>query len=81
MVRATVQLARSKPPSPDRAVAAALEEIVTGNGNAGLRINAVKALENWGTPESIPALQKAAKDPNRTLQVQANRVIEALSSR
>lgn len=76
-----MQLQRTKPTQPDPAVAKALEAIALDNPNTALRVAALAALLNWGTVDSIPALQKAAQDSNRTIQIKASQAIEAIQRR
>ena len=46
-------------------MARALERVLKEDGDPSIRVNAALGLKNWGTPESIAALQEAAeKDPN-----------------
>jgi S1-C subfamily serine protease len=81
-VGATLRLLRGKPREPNPAVAAALVRVLQEDGNAAIRANAVRGLENWGTAESIPALEEAAqKDSFAGVRNQAPRTIEAIKRR
>jgi len=80
VMRAIIKLTQKKPKEPNRAVAQALETILLENKNTSLRINAAWALENWGTKESLPALKKALKDSNRSVQMHAKKAIGEISS-
>ena len=81
-IRATMQLLREKPREPNREVAKALERVLLDDGDAAIRGNAVRCLETWGTPESIPALQQAAqKDPSSLVRFHATKTIEAIKLR
>lgn len=81
LVRTMMQLQRTNPTQPDPAVAKALEAIALDNPNTALRVAALAALQNWGTAESIPALQRAAQDANRTIQIKAKQAVEAIRAR
>ncbi|MGQ9576340.1 MAG: SHD1 domain-containing protein [Thermoguttaceae bacterium] len=81
LMRAMFQLMQRKPKEPNRAVAKALETILSENENISMRINAAQALQNWGTKESLPVLKKAAKDSNRLVQMHAKRAIAEIESR
>ncbi len=81
LIRATLQLVQKKPKEPNRAVAKALETILSENDNVSLRINAAWALQNWGTKESLPSLKKALKDSNRLVQMHAKKAIGEIGSR
>jgi HEAT repeat protein len=81
-IRATMQLLRQKPEEPNRAVAKALERVLLDDGDAAIRGNAVRCLENWGTSESIPALEEAAqKDSSSLVRSHATKTIEAIKQR
>jgi len=81
-IGATLRLLRGKPREPNPAVAAALVRVLQEDGNAAIRANAVRGLENWGTAESIPALEEAAqKDSFAGVRNQAPRTIEAIKRR
>lgn len=70
-LQAELKLTRMKPAAPNAEVAAALAAVLEEGKNMGVRLNAVKALEVWGTADSLPALKKATEDPNPTLQIRA----------
>jgi HEAT repeat protein len=78
---AMTQLMMKKPKEPSRAVASALEKILTEGDNVGMRIQAAHALVNWGTKESLPALKGALKDSSQILKKYAKEAIEAIESR
>jgi prepilin-type processing-associated H-X9-DG protein len=81
-IRATGRLLRAKPKEPNAAVAKALERVLLEEGNVPIRVNAAAALVNWGTAESIPALQEAAqKDSNPLVRSRATKAIEAIKLR
>jgi hypothetical protein len=81
IVHATVHLLRTKPAAPNPEVSAALTKVLLENPNMALRVNAVMALEHWGTSAALPALQQAAEDPNRTLQIRAKQASTAIKAR
>ena len=81
LIRSTMRLMRCKPKEPNPAVANALAAIVTDSSSLSFRLNAVRALENWGTAESIPALKKAAQDSNSMLQKFAKKAIGEITAR
>ena len=79
IIRATHQWIQTRPKEPNRAVAKALEKVLAESGLDPLRTNAARALENWGTPESIPALEKAAaKDSSAIVQRTAKEAIRRI---
>jgi hypothetical protein len=80
-VEAIVELDRRKPTEPDPAVAAALELALLEDEDTFMRSTAAEALGSWGSPESIPALEKALKDPSPVVQSRAKKAIATLSSR
>jgi prepilin-type processing-associated H-X9-DG protein len=81
-VRATMQLLRTKPSEPNGAVAKALERTLLEDGASPIRCNAARALANWGTTESIPALQEAAqKDSDSLVRSRASKAIQAIKLR
>jgi HEAT repeat protein len=43
-------------------------------------MTAASALQNWGTSESIPALQKALEDSDRSVRSRAKKAIDVISS-
>jgi hypothetical protein len=53
-------LADKKPQSPNPKIAKALESIMLNGEDVSRRTMAAMALKNWSTPESVPALIKAA---------------------
>jgi hypothetical protein len=67
------------PRSPNPAMAEALETVLLENSNGRVRVLAAKALENWGRPESIPALQKAAKSSDPSVVFAAKNAIKTLT--
>jgi prepilin-type processing-associated H-X9-DG protein len=80
--RATRQLLRAKPSEPNAAVAKALERVLVEERNTTIRVRAALALANWGTAQSIPALQEAAqKDPDPMVRSRAAKAIEAVKQR
>ena len=81
-IPATLKLLREKPKEPNLAVAKALERVLLEDGDPPIRDSAARALQNWGTSESIPALQKAAeKDPDSQVRTSAQKAIEAIKAR
>ena len=80
LIPATMQLMRTQPAAPDAALAKALTVVLLENENRTLQINAARALENWGTADSLPALHKAAADPNRLLQTHAKKAIASITA-
>jgi HEAT repeat protein len=47
-----------------------------------IRANAAQALQNWGAPETLPALEEAAqKDPDAAVRSLAKTAIEAIKLR
>lgn len=56
------RLAEKKPRRPDRKIAQAIESILSTSEQDILRAEAARALIQWSTPESVPALIKALKD-------------------
>lgn len=73
LIPATMKLMHTRPEQPDPAMARALTVVLLENSSLPLRVNAARALENWGTAESLPALEKAAADPNPLLQTHAKK--------
>ena len=80
MSKATMQLIQHKPAAPNPAVAAALTDLLLNDTSVPLRVNAAWALESWGTAESLPALQKAAEDPNSMIQKRVKKTIAKLTA-
>ncbi len=81
-MRATRQLLRAKPREPNAAVAKALERVLLEEKNTPIRVRAALALANWGTAESIAALQEAAqKDSDSLVRSRAAKAIEAIKLR
>lgn len=78
--QAVLKLARTTPDTPNPDLAAALTTILLDGRSMPLRVNAAKALEVWGTADSLPALKKAAEDSNPTLQIHAKKAIENISA-
>ncbi|MEI8373529.1 MAG: HEAT repeat domain-containing protein [Planctomycetota bacterium] len=78
--RAIMQLLGKKPTQPDPDVAKALELVLLKDDSSHNRLTAAWALQNWGIPESVPALQKALKDPSTVVQSRAKKAIAAISS-
>ena len=79
IIRATHQLIQTRPKGPNPAVAKALETVLAESGLDPLRSNAARALQNWGTLENIPALEKAAaKDPSSIVQRTAKEAIRRI---
>jgi len=60
---AVKKLIDKKPQKPNPAITKAIETIMLNSDNAGNRADAAKALKNWSTTESIPALIKTVNDP------------------
>lgn len=81
LVPATMKLMRTRPESPNPAMAAALSTLLLENKNVPIQVNAARALEVWGTQDSLSALKKAAESPSRVLQSRAQIAIEAITSR
>ena len=81
LIRSTARLMRTKPNEPNPAVAKALAGVLADGDNVVMRINAAHALENWGTPECIPALKKAAQSDNPSLQRHAKNAIGEIMAR
>lgn len=81
IVPATMYLVRTKPTAPSPEVSAALTKVLLENPNLPLRVNAAMALEHWGTADALPALQQAAEDPNRTLQIRAKQAGTTIKAR
>jgi len=79
-MQAVMKLSRAKPEAPNAEVAAALAAVLLDGKTMPNRTNAAKALEVWGTAESLPALKKAAEDSNPTLRIRAKEAIEKLSA-
>jgi hypothetical protein len=73
LIPATMKLMRTRPEQPEPAMARALTVVLLESSSLPLRVNAARALENWGTAESLPALEKAAADPNPLLQTHAKK--------
>jgi hypothetical protein len=78
IIHAQHQLLRTRPKQPNRAVAIALEHVMLEDGSDVLRSHAAWALQNWGTPESIPALEKALNDPSPGVQRNAKEAIRRI---
>ena len=67
------------PRAPNPAMAEALENVLLENATDNIRISAANSLGNWGRPESIPALQKAAKSSEPGVAEAAKKAIKALT--
>jgi len=80
-VRVMTQLIRTKPATPNPAVAAALAKVLLENKSVPLRVNAAWALENWGIAESLPALEKATADSNTMVQNRAKKTTAKLAEK
>ncbi len=66
--------------TPNAAVTKALETVLADNSNINICAAACSALAHWGTPDSIPALKKAAASSDRRLADAAQRAIAEISS-
>ncbi len=78
---AALRLVGQKPPQPDPEMAKALEHALLEDTEPRNRSTAAWALQDWGLPETLPALKKALDDPNKMVQLQAKKAIGAISSR
>ena len=76
-----MNLANRTPATPSPAVARALETILLANRSINVRRWACRALANWGTPESIAALDKVAKSDIPPVRQEANSAIAKISAR
>jgi serine/threonine protein kinase len=82
ILRATVRFMRGKPREPSPAVSRALERVLLEDGFPRIRANAAQGLQNWGTPETIPALEEAARrDPDANVRTLAKAAVEAVKLR
>ena len=80
LLPALIKLVQTKPETPNPAVADTLTTILLSDESAAIRVNAAWALETWGTKESLPALQKAADDPNSGVSHHAKKAVERINA-
>jgi hypothetical protein len=72
------ELNRRMPKWPHPAVARALEAVLVERAGVSTRVQAARALKNWGTTDSIPALKKAAQSSDAPVVTAANQAIESI---
>jgi len=65
----------------DKELASAVLKVLKESPTVTHRIHAAKALEKWGQPDALPALEQATKDKNNMLKGQAQRAITAINAR
>ncbi len=65
----------------DDALAAAVIKVLRDSPAVTHRILAARALERWGKPDAIPALEEATKDKNGMLKGKAQQAINAINAR
>ncbi len=81
-IQATMRLRMATPTEAHPAIARALVKVLGEETSAPLRCNAAGALEKWGTPDSIPALQEAStSDSDSLVRSRAKVALEAIKRR
>lgn len=68
-----------KPQKPHPDVAKALEREMMEDGARNLRAHAARLLKTWGSTQNLPALKKAARDPEYYVRDVARQAIEQIS--
>jgi hypothetical protein len=77
-IHATLKLDWIIPRKPYPDVARALETVLLEDRDASMRAHSAALLKTWGTPESVPALKKALRDPMPYVRDRAREAIDAI---
>ena len=75
---AMLGLDRIKPQKPHPEVAKVLETEMLEDGTATSRMHAARLLKTWGSTQNLPALKKAARDPEYHVRDCARQAIEQI---